>query len=48
MTLENLPGITVRVDDLTEFDPIADLSGISPGNELKIRGRRANPASTTE
>jgi hypothetical protein len=47
LTLENLPGITVQVDGLTEFDNVADLSGISPGNELKIRGRRANATSTT-
>lgn len=47
LTLENLPGITVQVDGLTEFDGVAGLSGISPGNELKIRGRRANETSTT-
>jgi hypothetical protein len=47
LTLEDLPGITVQVDDLTEFDGVAGLSEISPGNELKIRGRRANETSTT-
>jgi len=47
LTLEDLPGITVQVDGLTEFDGVAGLSGISPGNELKIRGRRANETSTT-
>jgi hypothetical protein len=47
LTLENLPGIEVQVDDLTEFDDVDDLSGISSGNNLKIRGRRASPTSTT-
>ncbi len=47
LTLEGLPGITVLVDDLTEFDGVADLSGISSSNNLKIRGRRSNPTSTT-
>ncbi|MBW2144667.1 MAG: hypothetical protein JRG75_09770, partial [Deltaproteobacteria bacterium] len=47
LTLENLPGITVQVDGLTEFDGVADLSEISPGNELKIRGRRASATSDT-
>jgi hypothetical protein len=41
LTLQNLPGISVLVDDLTtEFEGVGSLSGISAGNELKIRGRR--------
>jgi len=41
LTLQNLPGIRVLVDDLTtEFEGVGSLSGISAGNELKIRGRR--------
>jgi len=40
LTLEGLPGITVQVDDvLTEFEKVTNLSGIDPGDNLKIRGR---------
>jgi hypothetical protein len=50
LTLEGLPGITVQADDvLTEFDGVADLSGIDPGDNLKIRGRvsATGPGGTT-
>ena len=47
LTLEALPGITVQVDDLTEFINVANLGGISSGDNLRIRGRRATPTSTT-
>ncbi len=41
LTLQNLPGVRVLVDDLTEFDPDGiDLEDIATDNELKIRGRR--------
>lgn len=47
LTLEDLPGITVTVDPaLTEFENVIDLSGISPGNNLKIRGRRSGASGT--
>jgi hypothetical protein len=50
LTLEGLAGITVQADDvLTEFDGVADLSGIDPGDNLKIRGRvtATGPGGTT-
>ena len=47
LTLEGLPGITVRADNLTRFDGVADLNGINAGDNLKIRGRRLSVASTT-
>ena len=47
LTLEGLPGITVQVDDLTQFEGVANLSGINSGDYLKIRGRRFNPTGTT-
>jgi hypothetical protein len=47
LTLQNLPGITVQADDLTEFIGVANLSGIATNNEVKIRGRRATPTGTT-
>jgi len=47
LTLEGLPGITVQADALTEFIDVANLSGISVDDNLRIRGRRASPSSTT-
>jgi hypothetical protein len=50
LTLEGFAGITIQVDDvLTEFDGVADLNGIDPGDNLKIRGRVSDtgPGSTT-
>jgi hypothetical protein len=47
LTLEGLPGITVQVDGFTQFDGVANLGGINSGDNLRIRGRRFNPTSTT-
>jgi hypothetical protein len=47
LTLEGLPGITVQTDDFTQFDGVANLGGINSGDNLRIRGRRFSPTSTT-
>jgi len=47
LTLEGLPGITVQVDDFTQFDGVANLGGVNSGDNLRIRGRRFSPGSTT-
>lgn len=38
-TLAGLPGITVRVNDFTEFKGGTTLADLSPGDHLRLRGR---------
>ncbi len=38
-TLNGLPGVTVKVDSLTEWKKVASLSALGVGNHLRIRGR---------
>ena len=38
-TLNGLPGVTVKVNSLTEWKKVASLSALGVGNHLRIRGR---------
>jgi hypothetical protein len=38
-TLNGLPGVTVKVDSLTEWKKVASLSALGVGKHLRIRGR---------
>ena len=48
LTIQGLPGITVTVDPaVTEFKNAADLTGITSGNNLRIRARLSGSSGTT-
>jgi hypothetical protein len=38
-TLDGLPGITISVNNQTEFKNLANLAGLATGNNVRVRGR---------
>jgi hypothetical protein len=48
LTIQGLPGITVTVDPaVTDFRDAADLTGILPGDNIRIRARLSGSSGTT-
>jgi hypothetical protein len=45
LTLAGLPGLTVRVSSLTEFDKVAGLAQLAAGNHVEIKARPGNNGS---